>query len=110
MLTKDEVIEVIKQVFDPEIPVNIWDLGLIYDIELLPESESLDIKMTLTAEKCPAAQSLPASLRGKLLQTGRVKEVEVEVVFEPRWTPERISDEGRKKLGFDLGAGPMTAP
>ncbi len=101
MLTKDEVVEIAKQVFDPEIPVNIWDLGLIYDIEPQPETESLEIKMTLTAQNCPAAQSLPASLRTRLLQTGRVKEVEVELVFEPRWTPQRISEEGRKKLGLD---------
>ncbi len=100
MLTKDEAIEIAKQVFDPEIPVNIWDLGLIYDITLNPEDESLDVRMTLTSQHCPAAQSLPQSLRTHLLASGKVKEVDVEVVFEPLWTPERISEEGRKKMGI----------
>ena len=100
MLSKEEVIEVAKQVFDPEIPVNIWDLGLIYDIELDPQTDSVEIRMSLTAQNCPAANSLPQALRNKLLQTEKFKEVEVELVFEPKWTPERISDEGRKKLGI----------
>jgi len=100
MLTKEEVIEVIKQVFDPEIPVSIWDLGLIYDIQLNPAEESLDIRMTFTSEKCPAAQSLPQTLRTRLLASGKVKEVDVEIVFEPLWTPQRISEEGRRKMGI----------
>ncbi len=102
MLTKEQVIEVAKQVFDPEIPVNIWDLGLIYDIELDPQTDSAEIRMSLTAQNCPAANSLPLALKNKLLQTGKLKEVEVELVFEPKWTPERISDEGRKKLGIGM--------
>lgn len=105
MLTKEEAIEIAKQVFDPEIPVNIWDLGLIYDIQLNPADESLDVRMTLTSEKCPAAQSLPQSLRTRLLASGKVKEVDVEIVFEPLWTPARISEEGRKKMGIGQ-AGP----
>jgi len=105
MLTKEEAIELIKQVFDPEIPVNIWDLGLIYDIEIDPASESMEVRMTLTSEKCPAAQSLPQSVRTRLLASGKVKEVDVEVVFEPLWTPQRISEDGRKKMGIGQ-AGP----
>lgn len=100
MLTKEEAIEIVKQVYDPEIPVNIWDLGLIYDIQLDPAGESADIRMTLTTQKCPAAQSLPQMLRSRLLESGKLKEVEIELVFDPAWTPERISDEGRKKLGI----------
>lgn len=100
MLTKEEAIEIAKQVFDPEIPVNIWDLGLIYDIEIDPQTESAEIRMTLTSQSCPAAQSLPQALRSRLLQSGKLKEVEVELVFEPKWTPERISEEGRKKMGI----------
>lgn len=100
MLTKEEAIEITKKVFDPEIPVNIWDLGLIYDIQLNPADESIDVRMTLTSEKCPAAQSLPQTLRSRLLASGKVKEVEVEIVFEPLWTPHRISEEGRKQMGI----------
>lgn len=100
MLTKEEAIEIAKQVFDPELPVSIWDLGLIYDIQPNPADDSLEIRMTLTSEKCPAAQSLPQSLRSRLLASGKVKEVEVEIVFEPPWTPQRISEEGRKKMGL----------
>ncbi len=100
MLTKEEAIEIAKQVFDPEIPVSIWDLGLIYDIQINSADESIDVRMTLTSEKCPAAQSLPQTLRTRLLASGKVKEVEVEIVFEPLWTPQRISEEGRRKMGI----------
>lgn len=101
MMTRDEVIEVAKQCFDPEIPVNIWDLGLIYDIEIKAESGDVHIRMSLTSQHCPAAKSIPDDLKKKLIASGKTKNAEVAVVFEPLWTPERISEEGKKKLGIE---------
>lgn len=102
MATKEEVIEVIKQCYDPEIPINIWDLGLIYDIHLDPPGETLDIRMTLTAQACPSAREIPMTLKSKLEDQLKFKSVEIELTFDPPWTPERISEEGKKKLGLDV--------
>lgn len=98
MPTQEEVTEIIKQCYDPEIPINIYDLGLIYQIEVQPDS--VHVKMTLTAAACPAAQSLPEQVRQKIASALGVKQVNVEVTFDPPWTPEKISPEGRKKLGI----------
>ena len=101
MTTKDEIIEIAKQCFDPEIPVNIWDLGLIYDIELKDSGDTCDIRMSLTSQHCPAAQSIPEDLKNRILKSGKVKTANVQIVFDPAWTPERISEEGKKKLGIN---------
>ncbi len=98
MPTKEEVIEVIKQCYDPEIPINLYDLGLIYDIQVQPDS--VYVKMTVTAAACPAAQTLPEQVRQRVSDSLGVKKVNVELTFDPTWTPERISPEGRKKLGL----------
>ena len=99
MITKEDVIHVAEQCFDPEIPVDIWNLGLIYDIEI-SEDEAIHITMSLTAKACPAAQEIPDNLKFKVEELLKPKEVTVEVTFEPAWTPERISEEGKKKLGL----------
>ena len=101
MPTKEEVIDVAKQCFDPEIPVNIWDLGLIYDIDITPDNETVNVRMSLTSQGCPAAQSIPQELKDKIVKTLSIKNVEVQVVFDPPWTPERISEEGKRKLGIE---------
>lgn len=101
MITRDEVIEAAKQCFDPEIPVNIWDLGLIYDIETKSETESVHIRMSLTSEHCPAAKSIPEDLKKKIMATGKAKDVAIDLVYDPVWTPERISEDGKKKLGIE---------
>lgn len=98
MPTQEEVVEAIKECYDPEIPINIYDLGLIYQIDAKPES--VHIKMTLTAAACPAAQSLPEQVRQKVSTLLGVKQVQVEVTFDPPWSPEKISSEGRKRLGI----------
>lgn len=98
MPTQEQVIEVIKQCYDPEIPINVYDLGLIYEVDA--KSDSVFVKMSLTSAGCPAAQSLPEQIRGKIGMALGVKNVNVEVTFEPPWTPEKISPEGRKKLGI----------
>ena len=98
MPTREQVIEVAKKCFDPEIPVNIWDLGLIYEIEASPEK--INIEMTLTTQHCPAAKAIPDDFKKKLTQDLKVEDITINIVFEPVWTPERINEEGKKKLGI----------
>lgn len=98
MPTEEQIVEVIKQCYDPEIPVNIYDLGLIYEIK--PEPESVLVRMTLTSQGCPAAQSIPEQVKQRITSALGVKKVDVELTFDPPWSPERISAEGRKKLGI----------
>lgn len=89
----------IKTVFDPEIPVNVYDLGLIYDILVTAESV-VGIRMTLTAPACPAAQWLPAQVEQKAKAVEGVSDALVDVVFEPPWTKDRMSDAAKLQLGL----------
>ncbi len=99
MPNQNEVIEALKRVFDPEIPVNIFDLGLIYDIKV--DGPKVNISMTLTSQGCPAAQVLPEQARLAVMNVSGVEEVNMDLVWDPRWTPEMISPEGRKILNID---------
>ena len=103
MVTRDQVIEVLKTCFDPEIPVNIWDLGLIYDITIV--DDVVDIKMTLTAVGCSLGPQIISEIESKLLMIDGVENAKVEMVWSPPWTPERLSDDGRLSLqamGFSV--------
>jgi probable FeS assembly SUF system protein SufT len=97
-----EVWQMLKTCFDPEIPVNIVDLGLIYDMQIsqLSDGSRVDVKMTLTAQGCGMGGSIAADARNKLLDLPGVVEADVQVVWEPPWTPEKISPEGRTLLGI----------
>ncbi len=88
----------LKTVFDPEIPVNVYDLGLIYKIDL--QDGICTIDMTLTAPNCPAADFLVEDIRQKVGSVESVKEVIVNIVFEPEWTKDMMSDEAKMELGF----------
>jgi metal-sulfur cluster biosynthetic enzyme len=94
----EDVIEVLRQCYDPEIPVNIVDLGLIYDIAIKPER--IDIKMTLTALGCPMAADVMADVRDHLLTLPGISDAGVDIVYEPVWTPERMTEEARWELGM----------
>ena len=94
----EDVIEVLRQCFDPEIPVNIVDLGLIYDIAIKPER--VDVKMTLTALGCPMAAEVMTDVRDHLLTLPGISDAGVDIVYEPVWTPERMSEEARWELGM----------
>ncbi len=96
MVTRDQVIEVLKTCYDPEIPVNIWDLGLIYDITIT--GGSVNIKMTLTAVGCSLGPQLVSEVETKLLSVDDVEDCKVEMVWSPPWSPERLSDDGRLSL------------
>jgi probable FeS assembly SUF system protein SufT len=97
-----EIWQRLKTCYDPEIPVNIVDLGLIYGMEIKPldEGSRVDVKMTLTAQGCGMGASIAADAQGKILGIPGVKEADVQVVWEPPWTPEKISPEGRTLLGI----------
>jgi FeS assembly SUF system protein len=97
-LTPD-IIEALKTVFDPEIPVNIYDLGLVYEI-LADASGAVEIRMTLTAPACPAAQLLPSQVASAVETVPGVRDVRVEIVFDPPWDRDRMSDTARLQLGM----------
>ena len=104
---KEEVIKVLKQIYDPEIPVNIYDLGLIYGVEI-DENHNVKIKMTLTTSACPLMGILVYRVEEMVKQNiPNVGNVDVELVWDPPWTPERISPEGRKLLKKFLGYDPV---
>jgi FeS assembly SUF system protein len=96
------VVAALKTVHDPEIPINIYELGLIYDLDITPAGEVL-IRMTLTAPNCPVAESMPNQVRQKILAVEGVTAATVELVFDPPWDRDRMSDAARLALGFDLG-------
>lgn len=93
------VVEQIKTVFDPEIPVNIWELGLIYLVTVNGEGE-LEIKMTLTSPNCPAAQSMPEEIKKKCEAIEGIEKAEVIIVWEPQWGPDKMTEEARLHLNF----------
>ena len=99
---ENRVWETLKTCYDPEIPVNIVDLGLIYDmhVDQLSDGARVDVKMTLTAQGCGMGTSIAADARNKILDLPGVVEADVQVVWDPPWTPEKISPEGRTLLGI----------
>lgn len=95
-----KTIDVLKTVYDPEIPVNIYDLGLIYKIDFDPNDEKLHVDMTLTAPSCPAADFIMEDIRQKLLSIEGPKGVDLRLVFEPEWNKDMMSEEAKLELGF----------
>jgi metal-sulfur cluster biosynthetic enzyme len=98
MVTKVQVLNALKKVYDPEFPISVVDLGLIYDVKIAKDKVS--IKMTLTNPGCPMSAIITQMVREKVEGLKGVKEAAIDLVFEPQWTPERISNEARKKFGF----------
>lgn len=96
---KTGIIEVLKTIYDPEIPVNIYDLGLIYEVNVFPDF-AVEIVMTLTSPSCPAAGVLPGEVEQKAKAVAGVKDVTLELVFEPTWNQEMMSEEAKLELGF----------
>ena len=100
-LVRDLIIEKLCTVYDPEIPVNVWDLGLIYDIEFPKPSEVL-IYMTLTAPGCPIADEIVQQVHDVVMEVEGIDSVTVNLVFEPAWTPDRMSEVAKLELGYDI--------
>lgn len=97
---QEKVIELLKTVFDPEIPVNVYDLGLIYRIDLSDDNTELAVDMTLTAPNCPAADFIMEDVRQKLETIEGLKRVDVNLVFEPEWDKDMMSEEAKLELGL----------
>lgn len=102
MASPEDVYAELRQVYDPEIPVNIVDLGLIYDVKV--EGPKAKITMTLTSQACPEARTIPEVMKRRCNTLDGVDETEIEIVWEPAWGPHLISEEGRKILGIDEDA------
>jgi len=96
---KPAIVDAIRTVYDPEIPVNIWELGLIYDV-IVDASGVAGVRMTLTAPGCPAAQSLPVEVSEKVKAVPGVTDAKVDVVWEPAWSKDRMSDVAKLELGM----------
>lgn len=97
---KDKVIDAIKTVYDPEIPVDVYELGLIYDITVIPPLNKVHILMTLTSPACPSAEQIPGEIRLAVDRIEEVSEVEVELTFDPPYVQEMMSEQAQLELGF----------
>jgi FeS assembly SUF system protein len=98
-LLEAKVIEMIQTCYDPEIPVNVYELGLIYEVKVDPAGE-VNVKMTLTSPMCPVAGTLPPEVEAKVASVPGVKTAHVHVVWEPPWTPEKMSEAAKLQLGM----------
>ena len=105
---KETVISVLKTIYDPEIPVDIWTLHLIYGVDV-DEEGNVKIVMTVTAPNCPVAETLPAEVRNRVQAIMGVKKVDVELTFDPVWSIDMLSDEAKAELGLDGDFGSFTA-
>ena len=95
----EKVVDVLHSIYDPEIPVDIYELGLIYDVRVSEEGD-IEIDMTLTSPSCPVAESMPEEVREKVSALDEAKEVKVIMVFEPTWPKDMMSEEAKLELGF----------
>ena len=99
MILKDTVIEEIKKIYDPEIPVNIYELGLIYDIDI-DQNNNVKIKMTLTTPNCPVAESLPNEVKNSVKEIKEVKNVDLDLVWDPPWNKSMMSEAAKLELNL----------
>jgi metal-sulfur cluster biosynthetic enzyme len=105
MIAKDKIVDILKQCYDPEIPIDLWNLGLIYDIKIQEANEKeksdINIVMSLTTPGCGMGQFMADDIRNRLENLDEVNQAFVEITFDPPWSPERMTDKGKSKLGFD---------
>ena len=99
MELKEKIIKEIKKIYDPEIPVNIYELGLIYDVKV-EKNNSVKVKMTLTTPNCPVAESLPKEVKDSIMEIKEVKNVDLELVWEPPWDKSMMSEAARLELNL----------
>ena len=97
---EERIVDVLKTVYDPEIPVNIWDLGMSYKIDVLDDG-NVNVDMTFTSPSCPAADFILEDVRSKIESVSGIKAANIELVFEPVWDQSMMSEEARVELGFD---------
>lgn len=100
MISKEQILTALKAIYDPEVPVNIVDLGMIYEVNIDEVTEKVNIKMTLTAPGCPLAGVIIKQVK-IVLKSLKLKDFNVDMVFEPQWTPDMMSDDAKKTLGWE---------
>jgi FeS assembly SUF system protein len=100
-IEREKIMDAIRQCYDPEIPINIVDLGLIYDVQN-DDAGNVTVKMTLTTQGCPSAQAIPEQVRSRVAAVAEVNDVKVDIVWEPAWNPSMISPEGKVVLGLEV--------
>ena len=113
MVVKEKIVEVLQLCYDPEIPIDLWNLGLIYSIDINDnetEAKDVHITMSLTTPGCSMGQHMANDIKAKVSALDGVSNVDVEVTFDPPWNPEMMTDEARSKLGFDTVANPKNEP
>jgi len=98
LVTREEVITILKDCYDPEIPINVWDLGLVYDINI--QEGDVGIKMTLTAPGCMMGGMIAEDVKAKLKKLNGVKDAKVDLVFDPPWSPDKMSEEAKAQMGI----------
>ncbi len=96
---ENKIVDALKSVYDPEIPVDIYELGLIYEVKI-DEAQHVKVLMTLTSPSCPVAESLPVEVEEKVAKVEGVKQAKVEITFDPPWSKEMMSEEAQLELGF----------
>jgi FeS assembly SUF system protein len=96
---REEIVDVLRGIYDPEIPISIWELGLIYNVDI-EESNAVRIRMTLTSPACPVAEMIPAQVEQRVKMVSGVSKVEVEIVWDPPWSKEMMSEAAKLQLGF----------
>lgn len=96
---ENTVIDVLKNIYDPEIPVDVYELGLIYEVKI-NKDKHIDIEMTLTSPNCPVAESMPKEVEDKVAEISGVKSAKVNIVFDPPWDKDMMSEEAKLELGF----------
>ena len=104
LVTEEQVVEVLRTVYDPEIPVSIYDLGMIYNIQV--ENSEVHVRMTLTTPACPVAGSLPGEVETRIKAIEGVSDATVELVWDPPWTPEKMSEAAKLQLNMDIPSAP----
>ena len=97
-INKEKIISILKECYDPEIPIDLWNLGLIYDIKI--NEDEVNIIMSLTTPGCTMGQFMADDIKSKIISKTTIETVNVDVVFDPPWEPEMMTEEGRQKLGF----------
>jgi FeS assembly SUF system protein len=99
MELENKIVDMLKTIYDPEIPVDVYELGLIYEVKISPEQE-VEIDMTLTSPNCPVAETMPKEVEDKVASVEGVKSCKVNIVFEPTWDKDMMSEEAKLELGF----------
>ena len=108
-VTEDQVVEVLRTVYDPEIPVSIYDLGMIYGLDITDDSV-VHVRMTLTTPACPVAGTLPQEVEMRVKALDGVTDAKVELVWDPPWSPDKMSEAAKLQLNMDLAPSPPSGP